>query len=438
MLAEKLLALDPEQQNMLGFAKAEQLYYLALLHGKNSGYITRAVKNGGAYEQWHYRYKHFPPSVGKENVFLSMNTFTRPCRKIEYLDTLNAIFVDIDFYTIPNCTLKKVLTLYETLIMQGLLPRATAIVSSGRGMYLEWKIESVGTVQVGQWQEIEHYFAFLFNAVGADLQATDVSRVLRLPGTVYTKGEIRSTVDLLDFRPSLVYALESLAQYVSVIPEIEIEASPTKPTKERKKRKPSRIAKLFNIYNLNYTRIKDLIQLCEIRNWDMSHHRELTLFLYRYWSVCFYRDAELAIEKTLELNAQFILPLSESEATNATKSAEKAFEKWDSEEIVAYYGVERRKGYNYSNRRLIELLAITAEEQKLMKTIVGTAEKYRRSNKKRSQARRNKAGLTAREQAKQDRIDVITVMLKQGENQSGIARKLSITRQAVSKIVKNL
>ncbi len=71
-------------------------------------------------------------------------------------------------------------------------------------------------------------------------------------------------------------------------------------------------------------------------------------------------------------------------------------------------------------------------------TIISTRVKYDRKNKKRNEARRNEKGLTSRQQGKKDRINSILELKQQGYNQSKIAEKLGITRQAVSKLLKEL
>lgn len=42
----------------------------------------------------------------------------------------------------------------------------------------------------------------------------------------------------------------------------------------------------------------------------MKGHRELILFLYRYYLCSFYDDAEKALNDVLELNSQFINPIA--------------------------------------------------------------------------------------------------------------------------------
>ena len=126
------------------------------------------------------------------------------------------------------------------------------------------------------------------------------------------------------------------------------------------------------------------------------------------------------------------------EATSATRSAEKAFDAWESGETVKWQGREVRKGYNYTNKTLIDLLDITQEEQIHMKTIIGTGEKYRRRNVNRNTSRRNDEGLTSREQAKQDVVEQLTKLRKKNPEMlhKDLAEILGVTRQYVSKLLR--
>ena len=112
----------------------------------------------------------------------------------------------------------------------------------------------------------------------------------------------------------------------------------------------------------------------------MTGYREMTLFLYRYWSCCFEQDPGAALQHTLEFNNLFTHPLPEREVIRATKSAQKAYgaksDKAANERAKAmgYPGA----GYRISNAKIISWLEITEEEQQHMKTIIGTKEKNRR------------------------------------------------------------
>ena len=109
------------------------------------------------------------------------------------------------------------------------------------------------------------------------------------------------------------------------------------------------------------------IKLCELREYDLKGHRELILFLYRYYSCYFTEDIEKALHDTLEVNSMFRQPLSEKEVIRATRSAETVYK-------------EQNKDYKYRNETLINLLEISDIEQKEMKTIISKDEYKRRNN----------------------------------------------------------
>ncbi|TVZ76020.1 hypothetical protein FB379_14216 [Aeribacillus composti] len=102
--------------------------------------------------------------------------------------------------------------------------------------------------------------------------------------------------------------------------------------------------------------------------------------MYRYWLCCFLNDPEEALKQTLTFNLQFNEPLRRS-----TRSAEKAYYARNNEEANR---IAREKGYpgagyNISNKKLIEWLDITEDEQRHLSTIIDANEKRRRKQKRR-------------------------------------------------------
>ncbi|MGL5641258.1 MAG: hypothetical protein ACRDDM_03260, partial [Paraclostridium sp.] len=170
---------------------------------------------------------------------------------------------------------------------------------------------------------------------------------------------------------------------------------------------------LFTEYSLYYARLMDISKICELRNYDVEGHREVILFLYRYYSACFTEDAEEALRRALELNSMFTKPLPENEVIRDTKSATKAYE---------------NKLYKYTNTKLIQILDITLDEQQYLKTIISGKEKYRRSaeeqKEKKRAKRRNENGLTKREQEKLELIKNIIELKDNGFKQKEVAEKL--------------
>jgi hypothetical protein len=179
---------------------------------------------------------------------------------------------------------------------------------------------------------------------------------------------------------------------------------------------------------LHIARLDDILKLAELRVYDCKGNRELMCFLTRYYAYITTGDKEKAKETMIDLNNMFIEPLKEYKLIVDTKSAERAVEK---------YLLNKDKGYNYSNERLIEILNIELEEQKYLKTIISKSEANEREKKSKKLKRRNEKGLTNREQEKQEKLKLIMELKAQGLKQSEIAQKLEISKGLVSIYLKS-
>ncbi|HBF6471971.1 TPA: DNA-binding response regulator [Clostridioides difficile] len=387
---------------------------LEVIHSKSKGYITLASKNEQKFTQWHYKINELEDRYSelidkKVNVYISHNTFYKPQRRIENIKELNAIFIDIDCYNTDYT--KEAVKFFIEKDLNGIIPNPTMLVDSGRGLYYVLKLEPVPSKALPLWYAIQRYIYNQLKEFGADAKALDPTRVLRATGTINSKTQ--TEVEIIDY-DGYTYTLKEIQE--NYLPEL-------KEKKKKSKGRPKKVVSLFNEYSLYHARLNDLIKICELRSYDMEGCREVTLFLYRYFTCCFMEDEVQALECTLELNKCFVKPLRDNEVVKHTKSAETAY---------------KVKKYKFKNSTLIDLLGITEEEQKYLKSIIGTNEKYIRKNIKRNENRRNENGLTSREQEKQDRIYKILELKSKGLNQSEIARNIGISRQAVSKLLKSL
>lgn len=384
--------------------------YLELLHRDNKGYITIAHKNPN-YTQWHYKAEELINNTDeilleKINTYVSMNTFYKPQRRIENIKELNVIFIDIDCHKTKYS--KEAVRYFLEKDLYGVkIPTPSFLIDSGRGLYYIVLIDKAPSQALPLWYAIERHIYNQLKEFGADPNALDPTRVLRVVDSINTKSNTR--VKILDYN-----------EYVYTLREIQEEYLPElKPKKEKSKGRPKKIVSLFNEYNLYYSRVLDIAKLCELRNYDLKGHREVILFLYRYYTCCFIEDEIEALEKVKELNLMFIQPLTDREVERDTRSAEK------------YYA---EKKYKYSNDRLIEMLEITEQEQKEFKTIISTKEKYRRKNNKRKQARRNENGLTKKQQELEDLKGQVLELKGQGFSFRKIAEKLNITLGKVQRV----
>ena len=186
------------------------------------------------------------------------------------------------------------------------------------------------------------------------------------------------------------------------------------------------------------------MKLCELRDYKVTGYRNFILHCYAYWTGICLRDNKQLREIVIEFNNRFSEPLPSSQVEAIIRCVPKAINKFIEYEqgIIlnkdkrVSKGMRDKGGYWYKNDTLIERLNITIDEQKYMKTIIGTSIKYARKNKVRNEARRNENGLTKREQQKQDTIQAIKVLKNKGLKQIEIAKKLNINKATVSKYLK--
>lgn len=384
---------------------SEQLNYLDILHSDSKGWITKAEINSG-YKQWHYRYNELlEQDFNQENVYISINTFYSTFRRLEYLKELKAQFIDLDIYK-TGFTKEQIIMHLEADYFNKSIPRPNLIIDSGRGLYLIWLLNSVPSKALPLWKAVEEYLYSVLKPFGADRQALDPTRVLRVPGSINSKS--KTTVNVIE-QYDYIYDLREIQN--EYLPELE-------ERKAKKKGRPKKIRYIHMERSLYYARIQDIIKLCELREYDLKGHRELILFLYRYYLCYFLEDTQKALEDVLELNREFIYPLSETEVVRATRSAEKVY-------------LSKNKDYKYKNKTLIELLEITELEETYMTTIISDKEFKRRKNIRNKKAYEEKLradGKVSEKDKIAERRAKIKDLLAQGLKQKDICSQLDISK----------
>ena len=328
-----------------------KMNYIYNIHSRSKGWITRSVIDKKGYSQWHYKYAELKDlDMRDENIYITLNTFYKPCRRLENIKELNTLFIDLDYYKTGKTRNQVLMDLEKNYFNQS-IPIPNYVIDSGRGMYLIWIINAVPSKALPLWKAVQEYLYNQLKCFGADRQALDATRILRVPGSINSKS--KTVVNILDEY-----------EYIYDLREIQNEFLPELKPYEKKKGRPSKINYIYRERSLYYGRIQDIIKLCELREYDLKGHRELILFLYRYYICSFTEDIEKALNDVLELNSMFRQALSEREVIRATRSAERCY-------------LDKNKQYKYRNETLIELLEITKEEQRYM-TIVISKEEYKR------------------------------------------------------------
>ena len=386
--------------------KINKVEYIDKVHRNSKGWITRSCIDENGYSQWHYKYLELKETdLTGENIYITLNTFYKPCRRLECIKELNCVYIDLDYYKIKYTREQIIMNLEENYFNK-IIPTTNYILDSGRGLALIWLINKVPSNALPLWKAVQEYLYNQLKEFGADRQALDATRILRVPGSINSKSKtVVSIIDEYDY----IYDLR----------EIQKEFLPELKTKEKKKGRPKKINYVYRERSLYYARIQDITKLCELREYDLRGHREIILFLYRYYLCSFTEDVQKALGDVLELNGMFTYPLKENEVIRATRSAEKCY-------------LDKNKEYKYKNDTLIELLEITEIEETYMTTIISKNE-YKRRHREREKNRyleKLKADGKIKEKDKllQRRIK-IKDLLAEGLEQKDICLRLNISKR---------
>ena len=407
-----VLALKQEEEKGL----SPSIKYINIVHGNSEGWITKAKISNEGYKQWHYKHMQLVElKYDEDNVYITLNTFYKTYRRLECLKELNALFIDLDTYKTGFTKEQILMNLCENYFGKN-VPIPNLIIDSGRGLYLIWLIKKVPSMALPLWKAAEEYLYKTLKEFGADRQALDATRILRVPGSINSKTH--TEVKIIDNY-----------KYLYELREIQSEYMPELGEKVSKKRgRPKKVKYIYRERSLYYARLQDIIKLCELRKYDLKGHRELILFLYRYYLCYFTEDVEKSLNDTLELNSMFKQPLREKEVVSATKSAEKVFK-------------NQNKDYKYKNETLINLLEISDEEQREMKTIISKEEYKRRNNEYNKEKYKYKlkieGKLTKKQQLEAERKKIKS-LIEQGFSLKDISVKLNTPYRTIQRRAKEL
>lgn len=452
--------------------------YLAYMFGDKEGWFSRnyILPDGQMRESFMRRDSMMQKKwSGVTNCFISMNSFLTPKQKetpdsgrvVKNLKRLNALWVDIDYYTL-GFEREEVLCILHESYFDRTIPYPTFIIDSGKGLYLIWKIDEDRNA-LPRWQSVENYLIDQLKDIGADSKAKDAARILRLPFTV--NGKNGKMVRILHFA-NIQYRLHEIIREYEIDPlkshpeqkkrRIRKDGLPSYPygqatEKQRKtarwiatelqialpdftsfeetanyiakylptitanrepegKQKPINLIKRTTIKSILTGRMADLRRLFAIRKGE-DCCREYALFLYRLWCLDIYDDAAFALEETLAFNAMLDRPFDETYVVKATASAEKKHKAGET--------------YNYSTKTIVSALGITAAEQKEMKYLCGCPaderERKKRANRRGYLSRLEKAGKETKKTAIQTRRENIAAMLAEGKDKAAICHALNLS-----------
>lgn len=372
---------------------------------------------------------------GMQNVYLSTQRFSGR-RNIAKLLSLSSLYADLDYYRAgyEGWHPYQVLDVVLEKLAAAEIPPPTLAISSGRGLYLIWQHEHIRRTALPRWNACQRQLCQLLKPFGADAQAKDAARVLRVIGTRNGPETVCSLLPVGE-----VYEFNTLADQVLPMTQAQIHDLRIQRAMRAAKRPSERLQSPpegFNHATLWEARLTDLQKLRWLRFMDaqMSDYRHRWLCLSGV-AMSWLASSPRAMRRELFELAAEAGDWSEDHTAGKLGSVVNRTARAFAGETVEYQGRRVDPRYRYSNQRIIEELEIDAGEERYMKTIISGDERRRRDREQKQRERRESG------EVEMDRQEYLTRAAKrraaarrmaaEGLKHKDIANALGVTRQAV-------
>lgn len=305
----------------------------------------------------------------KMNMYTSMSDYKCVRRNSSNLYGSRMINIDLDVYNTKYEDYEDDALLIE---MQpyfdkvGIQP--SVYINSGHGKYISFILDNNINLKLSSmkdlYQNVCKKLIDLLSPFGADKKCSDPTHVFRVPGSVNMKTNEQAYIVFLD--ESKTTNISMLAERLG-IPKVKKEKKTLK--KSKKKYTTSKTMAKSKYSKVNEQRHEDLLDLIEMRNYDIEGHRDL--FFHIMAINCFYMGMpeEEVYSIIDDLNNQLKKPLSTIKPI--VKYAKENYGKYLQDET---------KAVKYTNKDIVALLDITSNEQKEMQQFIDKKEaKYRRN-----------------------------------------------------------
>jgi hypothetical protein len=412
-------------------------HYAAQLHSGGRGTVALAQRHAGRWLERTYPVEAAVAAAnayrGRADVYLSTQRF-RGRRRLAKLLSLSSFYADLDYYRIPELA-----GLHPYAVMEAALyrleirgiPPPTLAISSGRGLYLVWQHEHVKRSALPRWRAAQSEITRALLPYGADPQATDAARVLRVVGTTNQDAPVYSLLPVGE-----VYEFNKLADQVLPMTQAEIHDLRVQRAL-RANRKPEKSPQAppegFTAATLWEARLTDLQRLRERRFMDaqMTDYRHRWLFVAGVGMSWLASSPQAMRRELFELAAE-AGSWSEDHAAGKLSSVVSRTKRAFSGERIEWRGELIDPRYRLTNQRIIEWLEIDASEESCMRTLVSGDERRRRDR----QRKEPEMSRTEYEGRADQRREEARRMAAEGLSQRQIAKRLKINQSTVSRALR--
>ncbi|CAK0756936.1 hypothetical protein CCP3SC1AL1_2320002 [Gammaproteobacteria bacterium] len=263
------------------------------------------------------------PRVDKNrDTYISQADFNVPCRRIVHLLRLGLCFVDLDYYKTEwneKPPEQVAISVCNSCSEKG-IPIPSLTLFSGRGLQVKWLLEKpIFRADLARWVTVQKYLVSVLSQFGADPNARDASRVLRLVDTINSKSGERVRVVWENQKDGKIQTYP-FALLENLVPPAQYEEKPSRkisrpliiegtvlPKKPKLEvvfgdRVPG--LRVFSGRHLAWNRLEDLRKLAEIRGWTKNGVPHGYRLKYIHWSLNFLCLSGAAISTNLLQEAE--------------------------------------------------------------------------------------------------------------------------------------
>lgn len=390
-------------------------------------FIGHRKKGGGIYTMTARSLSELRPYIlmihasQRLDYYITANTVNGTSRNIDGLFGLQNIVIDVDCHEegVDAAALVQSFLWRCNRDLWGAegLPRPNSIVRTGRGVQLWWAVIPCHAscryyydqIKTGLMDHIDAMLSEYSELDGLELDrgaSANPVGYFRLPCTYNTTAKRYSTLQVLHNER---YSTHDLAGYIHPFPAEKAAPAPSQAVSMQ----AGDLIVLHNNYSIGANRVMQLVKLRNLRDNEVGSETRNNLCFSVYNALRMSFDHNEAMERLRAYNSGFKQPMTDRELEHTICSA------------------ARKGGYKYTNAKLIELLAITPEEQDAigLHPFNGTYKPW-------SYAKPNATRDAVRKARKEGRDIKIVELHRKGISQAETARQLGISRNTVAKVLR--
>lgn len=362
----------------------------------------------------------------QNNVYATPNSFKNNApRVLSNIVGIHFIYIDVDYKMLQASDIEKLqfINYLDKVAFNKLVPQPSAIVNSGRGMYLVYKLkraevdtQAYSIIAKRTIELLEPVVADYSDFIELDKKCTDAGRYFRIEGSINTKNNKR-VATLKTYKNSYTFnEILSLSTYQDVKKFVTATVEELKGTWKDYRG--------YSLTNLYHNRIKDLAKIQLMRNAMniKQGYRNQFLFIYANTLLIEQTKTDIMIDTLLEVNKGFTEPLKEDEVKNTLLSALKV-------------------RYRFKNETVIEMLNLAEHERKHLNVFITRKERNSRSNKRNNSinnAKRSNKLAAERQKRAEQTFNHIKELKALGMSNTAIANELKVTRQTILNYIKQM